>query len=261
MTSFGPRHPIRTTPVRPPQALLLSRHVGDRLSGAAVRERQPLAAPAGRRGTRRRPRLDRRRRAARPAGRDLGLHAGDGDDAPLRGGRLHRRADRLRGHGQRARRADGDGDVLRALHAALVSRRPAEGDARRHRRDADVLVHAAPPRRGELRPESRRHGGRAVPDGRDPLLPAVPRPLRASPSAGRRRCARREGRPPRSRGVAGHHRAGRRRRPRSTATSRGSPSGSCATTSRSASSARSTRTQASACGSWSTSRSGRCRRR
>ena len=64
-----------------------SRHVGSRLPGAAVREGQPLAAAADRRRARRRARLGQARRARRRVA-DLGLHACDGDHAPLGGGRF-----------------------------------------------------------------------------------------------------------------------------------------------------------------------------
>ena len=73
------------------------------------------------------------------------------------GRRRDRRADRVRGHGQRARRADGDRHVLGALHAPLVPRRDPQGRARGADRHVHLLVLAAPPRRGSGHlPEPRR---------------------------------------------------------------------------------------------------------
>ena len=67
---------------------------------------------------------------------------------------------RLRRHGERPHRPDGDGDVLGPLHADLLSRLGVQGRARRADRHLHVLVHAHAARRGGRRPEPRRDHGR-----------------------------------------------------------------------------------------------------
>ena len=83
--------------------------------------RRPGRRPPARLGVLR---VDRERRADDDRRRDRGAH-------------------RVRRHRQRARRPDGDRHLLGALPAALVPRPDAQGAARRARRDARLLVHAA----------------------------------------------------------------------------------------------------------------------
>ena len=116
--------------------------------------------------------------------------------------------DGIRRHGERARRADGDRDVLGAVHAALVPGQRPQGDARGADGDAGLLLFApAPDRRGGS--GSRRHAGRVLPGCRADPLPRLPRPLRPSDAAGQGRRARRA--PP----------GGRRFGPRSSSQARG----------------------------------------
>ena len=114
-------------------------------------------------------------------------HRADGADDGRRG---DGRPDRVRRHRDRARRADGDRDVLGAVHAALVPGQRPQGDARGPRGHARVLVRAAAAdRRGSPRP--RRHARRIPARGRARALPGLPRPLPASPAAGQGGVARR----------------------------------------------------------------------
>ena len=108
------------------------------------------------------PRLHRlgRRRAPRGAV-SVAVLAIDGERSPDLDRRCDSGAHRLRRHGDRARRADGDGDVLGPHPASLVPRPPAEGDPRGSRWHLHVLVLGAPADRRRLRPGPRRDTGRA----------------------------------------------------------------------------------------------------
>ncbi len=139
----------------------------------------------------------RRRRggqALQPS-RGLVVLGRDGAGRACLGRRRECRPHRVRRHGRRADRADGDRHVLGALHADLLSRRAAQGRARRPRRHLDVLVCAPPASGAELGAEPRRDACRIPPLYRGSPLPGVPESLDppAAPRRGRR--ARRQGRP------------------------------------------------------------------
>ena len=163
----------------------LPRHeLGPGLSCSANPERKPVGAAADRRAGRARAQQRDRlagERNARPV--RVGLRAADRVDRPDDRRRSVGRPDRVRRHGERARRADGDGDVLGAIHAALVPRRRPQGDARRADGEPRLLVHADPAdRRGRSEP---RRDARRVPAQRRPRpVPRLPRPVPASPAPG-----------------------------------------------------------------------------
>ena len=186
--------------------------LGNRIPGSPVDEGQPLAIAVHRPGRRHRgrpahPQARTRRHDARGVAvlgryghvRAVGHHRGRG------------RTDRLRGHRDRAGRADGHWDLLRPVHAPVVSRRDAQepaGDA--HRRH-DVLVRRHRACRDGLGPRSRRHPGRHGRGVGPPVVRPLPGPVpapdasRRGGGAGGRRGATR---------VPGMHRGGRPRRHR-----------------------------------------------
>ena len=155
------------------------------------------------------PRVRRPQRGRGPV-RSLGVLGGDGGGRARSRRRRERGPRRVRRHRERPHRADGDGDVLGALHADLLSRLGLQGRARRADRHVHLLVHAHAPRRGGQRAELRRDDGGVVPRARDPPVRDLPRSCDPPAPAGRRRRARREGRPQgAARGARGGREAGR----------------------------------------------------
>ena len=164
--------------------------LGPGLSRSSDPEGEPVGGAADRWARRARPQQRDRlagERHARPV--RVGLRAADRVDRPDDRRRSLGRPDRVRRHGERARRADGDGDVLGAIHAALVPRRRPQGDARRADGEPRLLVHADPAdRRGRSEP---RRDARRVPAQRRPrAVPRLPRPVPPPPAPGQGRRAR-----------------------------------------------------------------------